>query len=536
MSQIDNIHAPATAYASLLQGAPRIVVAGAGLGGLSAAIHLATKGLHVTLIEKSKNPGGKARAVSSPCGPIDAGPTVLTMRWVFDELFDHAGAKLEQFITIAPAIVLARHWWSEHEQLDLLADMDATATQIAQFAGSDAASGYQQFCRDSARAYHALKPSFITTERPSTMSLIARMGPAGALSLLRASPFTSLWKALTRYFRDPRLLQLFGRYATYCGSSPFLAPSVLMVIAHVEREGVWQVKGGINQLIAAMEQLARRVGVQFVYGCELKGIDLRPEGVRGVRVQYDSANVDHIAATHLVFNGDTQALQALVDASTQPELRSNVSQQQRSLSAITWCVQSARLPFALSHHNVFFSSDYAGEFRQLFSNKEVPISPTVYLHAQDRYDSSEPTDTMQTPENERLMCLINAPADGDVHTYTDKELQRCEESIHRLLSHCGLKVQILSASSTRTTPTDFHKLFPATCGALYGPATHGWRASFQRPGSRTRWPGIYLAGGAVHPGAGMPMAAISGELAAASLMQDLTSRSMFRTVATPGGT
>jgi 1-hydroxycarotenoid 3,4-desaturase len=175
--------------------------------------------------------------------------------------------------------------------------------------------------------------------------------------------------------------------------------------------------------------------------------------------------------------------------------------------------------FPLLRHNVFFSGDYAAEFEDLFGARRPPGSPTVYVCAQDRADA--PPGGPAAPE--RLMCLINAPATGDDPSRPATEYESCQERTFRQLERCGLRVQREATAMVTTTPRDFARMFPGTGGALYGRASHGWRASFSRPGSRSRVPGLYLAGGSTHPGPGVPMAALSGRLAAESLIEDLAS-------------
>ncbi len=191
---------------------------------------------------------------------MDSGPTVLTMKWVFDELFASAGARFEDRVGLHQAEVLARHAWSETERLDLFSDSARTADAIGDFAGAGAAHGFLAFRRRTAEVYRTLENSFIRAARPTPLGLVLTGGLAG---LLRAKPFETLWSELGSFFEDPRLRQLFGRYATYCGSSPFLAPATLMLVAHVELEGVWRVNGGMQRLPEAMARLAAEKGVRF---------------------------------------------------------------------------------------------------------------------------------------------------------------------------------------------------------------------------------------------------------------------------------
>jgi 1-hydroxycarotenoid 3,4-desaturase len=185
-------------------------------------------------------------------------------------------------------------------------------------------------------------------------------------------------------------------------------------------------------------------------------------------------------------------------------------------------------------HNVFFEADYRSEFTDIFRHRRLPRRGTVYVCAQDRTDSGAPL-----PGRERLLCLVNAPADGDLKTNHAQnetmEADACEQRTLTLLQRCGLTLDTHPTQVLRTLPQDFHRLFPGSGGALYGTATHGWMALFKRPGASTALPGLYLAGGAVHPGPGVPMAAMSGRLAAATLLAHLDSTSRSRRVHISGG-
>ena len=496
-----------------------IVIVGAGMAGLVTALLLAHRGVEVLVCERGDQPGGKLREVPVADQRIDAGPTVFTMRWVFDELLAEVGTHLEAELGIRPLEILARHAWDQGGRLDLFADLERTVAVIGDFAGAAAARGYRDFCREARGVYQALEKPFIRASRPTPVSLVGRVGPFGLKGLLKIRPFDTLWQALGEHFPDIRLRQLFGRYATYCGSSPFLSPATLMLIAHVEQEGVWTVDGGMHQIAATLRRLAEARGATFRFGTEVTEILTDRQRVTGVRL----ATGETLAARGLVMNGDVAALHAglLGDAARNrvPLARDS----QRSLSAVTWNLVAATEGFPLVRHSVFFSRDYPAEFDAIFRQGRLPAAPTVYVCAQDRADA--PDAVLQPSGPERLLCLVNAPAIGDTHAFSPAEIESCEASAFSLLERCGLRVQRTPANTRVTTPTDFNRLFPATGGALYGQASHGWKASFSRPGTRTKLPGLYLAGGSVHPGAGVPMAALSGRLAAACVLSDLTSTS-----------
>jgi len=525
--------------------AKRVVVIGAGIGGLVSALELASQGVEVLVLERASQPGGKMRQVALGGAAMDAGPTVFTMRWVFEELFESIGLRLADHLSLQPVSVLARHAWNDEQRLDLFADVPRSADAIGTFAGAAASRGYLDFCERARRIYRTLETPFLRGTRPNPLSLASRVGLRGLPSLMRISPFATMWSELGRYFTDARLRQLFGRYATYCGSSPFLAPATLMLVAHVEQDGVWLVEGGMHRVAQTLAALAQQRGATLRFNAPVDEILSRDGRACGVRL----AGGEVLPADAIVFNGDVAALGAGLLGDQALDASARIDPARRSLSALTWNLLAPTSGFPLSRHTVFFSNDSACEFADIFQRGRLPASPTVYVCAQDRTDDGDRT----AHSAERLLLIVNAPATGDRRPFTPEELARCEAQTFRSMARCGLQLQRRPEHTQMTTPQDFARLFPGTGGALYGQASHGWAASFSRPGARSRMSGLYLAGGSVHPGPGVPMAALSGRQAAASVLDDLVSRTSRSTprasrhahppststsapTATPGGT
>jgi len=503
----------------------RVVIVGAGVGGLSAAVDLAARGLQVTVVERAGRAGGKLREAEVGGVRVDVGPTVLTMRWVFEALFEAAGTRLEEHLTLQPAEVLARHGWAQGDRFDLFADAERSTEAVGDFAGAAEARRFRAFRARARRVYRVLEGPFIRSPKPNLLGLTLAIGlhrPADQWSIM---PYRSLWDELGRYFKDVRLRQLFGRYATYCGASPFRAPATLMLVAEVEQQGVWLVEGGMGRLPEALERVAADRGATFRYGDGVA--EVLTAGGRAAGVALESG--ERLAADFVVVNADAEAVAAGLLGAGAARAASRPARRERSLSAVTFAL-TAETDAPLHRHNVFFSADYSAEFRDLEAGRP-PERPTVYVCAQDRDGAGRRS--AEGPE--RLFAIVNAPAEGDRRPPAPEEIARCETRMFELIRRCGVDLRPTPGPTAVTTPADFERSFPGTGGALYGRAGHGWNGAFRRPGARTRIPGLYLAGGSVHPGPGVPMAALSGRLAAQALMADRASTRRWVPAATPGG-
>ncbi|MCQ8277501.1 NAD(P)/FAD-dependent oxidoreductase [Acetobacteraceae bacterium KSS8] len=503
---------------------PRVAVVGAGMGGLCAALVLAQNGAGVTVLERASNVGGKLRQLDG----IDAGPTVLTMRPVLQSVFDSAGETLDTHLQLHPAEILARHAWNERDRLDLFADLRQSADAIAALCGAEEARAFLRYSERARRIHDTLDRPFMRQPGPSLKRLLRDVPPS---QLAGIDPFRTLWRETARHFRDPRLRQLFGRYSTYCGSSPFRAPATLMLVSHVERSGVWLCQGGMARIAAVLRALCEKRGVVFRLGSAVRDIGTTNGRCDGVVLE----DGERIASDMVLFNADVAALASGGFGEAARRAVPATRPRRRSFSAVTIALRACVSGFPLARHSVFFSRDYPAEFAAL-AGGQLPFAPTVYACAQDRDDSGALLGPV--PDGERLLLVMNAPANGDARPGADgrdaPELRRYEQASFEELRRCGMEIR-QTAPGWITGPARFAQMFPGTGGGLYGQATHGPLASFRRPGSRSRLPGLYLAGGSAHPGPGLSMAALSGLLAAEAMLADCVSTSLSRPTAIAGG-
>jgi len=504
-------------------GANRVAVVGAGIGGLVAALELAHAGMAVTVYERASGPGGKMRTISTEAGPVDAGPTVFSLPWVFEELFEAVGLQMADHVTLRPLDILARHHWRGDTRLDLYADQAKSEDAVGRFAGAKAAAEFRAFSDRAQRLFEAFVGPVMQTADPTPLSVgLATLPRAGQL-LRDMAPARSMARMLEQSFTDPRLRQLFGRYATYVGGSPYRSPAILALIWQAEAAGVSAVEGGMAALAKGLEAAGRGMGVQYHYGCDVEEIAAAEGRVTHLLL----ADGTQERAETVLFNGDPAALGAGLLGDGTAKAAQARPRAKRSLSAWVWTFAADPADAGLAHHNVCFSDDYRSEFADLTDLRRVPSDPTLYLCAQDA--GAAPG------AKQRFQIIMNAPADGDVITPTDQEIRTCETRVFTRLREAGIPLEIPQAENALTTPWDFNTLFPGTGGAIYGTSPHGMMTTFQRPRARTSLAGLYLAGGAVHPGPGVPMAALSGRQAAAAILADRVSTSRSALTGMRGG-
>lgn len=483
-----------------------VVVIGAGMGGLVAAALLAAKGRAVLVVERAAAPGGKIREVMVDGVPVGAGPALLTLRPLFESLFAEAAGSLEG-LGLVPEPLLGRHAWVDGSRLDLPVDAAAAEAAIGDFAGAAAVKGYRAF-RDRAKRIHdALEGPFLTAQRPGALALAMQ---SGLRRLLGTSPFSGLWESLAELFPDPRLRQVFARVATYVGSSPLQAPATLMLVSHVEQQGLWAVPGGMPRLAEALAALATARGAAFRYEAEVREIMVAGGRAASVRL----ADGEVIEASAVVFNGDAPTLAAGRYGRAVSGAVESLAPEKRSFSAVTWALRARVEGWAPARQTVVHADDPTAEYAEIGYRAKLPTTPTVTLVAEDRGDGAVPDGP------ERLLAMISAPARAESRPLTEDAIARCGEVVFDRLRRAGLTIHRRPEAELVTAPAGWDRLFPGVGGSLYGPAVHGWQAAFSRPGARTKLPGLFLAGASAHPGAGVAMAAISGRLAAARVMED----------------
>jgi phytoene desaturase len=465
----------------------RIAVIGGGVGGLCSAIHLARAGHDVTVYEKNPVVGGKLAGADVDGFRFDAGPSLLTLPDTFRSL----GVDIE-FVRLAHPF---RYSFADGSTLDVFDDAAATRASFEALvpgAGRD----WQRMYAHGKRVWHTAERSFFSGSMYPFFGLLRRF--RSPFDLVNIDPMRSLAQRGEKLFGDARLRQWFNRYATYSGSSPWRAPATLSCIPYIEqRFGCWYIPGGLTRLADALQQTAKAAGAELVTNAEVTNVHAVNRHVRAISVNGERVGVDAVVA-----NADAEHVYR--DLFPDVQRRARVRQAGRSSSGFSLFLNvSGRTP-GLTHHSVWFSRDQRKEFDQIFSTTGVADEPTIYSC------SSAVTDPSQAPEgseNWNVLVNVGAGAETDWSAYAQRIIDRLDIGERVLSMHF-------------VTPLDLEQQFRAPGGAIYGSSSNSRRSAFLRADNRGPAKGLYLVGGSAHPGGGLPLVAMSGQIVAGLIAED----------------
>jgi phytoene desaturase len=484
------------------------IVVGSGLGGLSGALHLATKGFRVMLFEKNDTIGGKMNEVVHEGFRFDTGPSLLTMPFVIDELFASVGKKREDTLEFVPVDPVCRYFFSDGSSLETSSDHETMKANIAAFAPGEEQS-YEKFFQYSKKIYDLTADIFLFTPFQEVQKLFKPNFLPTLLQLPKIDPFRTIHKANTSFFRDQRLVQLFDRYATYNGSNPFVAPATLNIIPYVEHGlGGYYIRGGMYRLPEAILQLVKEAGVELHLSSPVEKILHNGKTVQGVVVDGEQIRADYVlcnADVAVTFND-------LIDHQPRPKKAFNALEPSISGMVFLWSVQQEHA--SLAHHNILFSGDYQKEFQQIFDDLRAPDDPTVYIAITSK------TDGDHAPDNaENWFVLLNMPYLCS-HQDWEKAVSDMRQAIFRQLRNHGINIEQHILHETVLTPEDFSTLYASNRGSIYGFSSNDRNAAFMRPPNRNRsLERLYFCGGSSHPGGGIPLVLLSGKLAAELIVE-----------------
>ena len=471
----------------------KAVIIGSGIGGMATAIRLAVQGYDVIIFEKNAQPGGKLSILEKDGYRFDTGPSLFTQPANIEELFELAGEPIKDYFNYQPVDLACRYFYSNGKIVNGWTDSLQFAEELKNNFDErpHAVTGY---LAESARAYNDIGTVF-TDHSLHKRSTWFNKRILKALGSMKAGYlFSSLDKYNRSCFKSPETVQLFNRYATYNGSSPYKAPGMLSLIPHLEyNPGTFYPEGGMISIVNALYRLAKKKNVRFHFDQPVQSIIHHEGMVRGVVV-----NDQNIPAGIVVSNADIYF--TYKNLFHDPYRAKKILKQQRSSSALIFYWGIKKKFDELSLHNIFFSDDYKKEFDGLFHQKKISGDPTVYINITSKM---EPGHAPAGKEN--WFVMINAPA----NTGQDWELLKTEARQHivnKLNNILQTDIEPLIESEAVLDPLLIESQTGSYMGSLYGTSSNSKLAAFLRhPNFTGTVKGLYFCGGSVHPGGGIPL-------------------------------
>jgi len=488
----------------------RVVVVGAGVGGLSVAARLAATGHAVTVCESADEVGGKLGLVVHDEPGVgsfrfDTGPSLVTLPQVFRDLFEDTGGWPDG-LSLEPLDPTARYRFADGTGFDASPDLDTQCRRLDEALHPGSGDDWRAFHTRAGRVWEASRTPFLESALDGPAS-VARLAARSPRDIAAIAPGRSLRSLGRRHLRDPRLRTYLDRYATYTGSDPRRAPAALAAVPYVEQEyGGWYVRGGLHRLGLAVRDRAVERGAVLRTGAAVQRIETAAGRASGVLI----AGGERLPADVVVANADAAHVYgALVDA---PVAARRLARTTPSLSGFVLLLAVRGRTPGLAHHNVLFPRDYDAEFDAVFGSPAQPVpDPTLYVSA--------PDDPAVRPDGcEAWFVLVNAPRHGTGPGAVDWRAPGVAESyadgLLDLLAARGLAVRDRVLWSQTLSPADLEERTGAVGGAIYGTSSNGASAAFLRPANRSPVPGLFLVGGSSHPGGGLPLVTLSAQIVA----------------------
>ncbi|WP_059105000.1 phytoene desaturase family protein [Shouchella shacheensis] len=493
-----------------------IAVIGGGLGGLSASIRLAADGHQVTLFEQNERLGGKCNIREGKGYTFDTGPSILTMPWVLEQLFESAGRNVNDYMTIERVEPQWRTFFEDGVTLDVKGDLPAMLKDIEELSPQDAAP-FLEYLSYSAKMYDLCKKSFYKKSLSGVNDL---RNLHNFKELMALDPFKNLDAGTKKFIQDPHLRQLINFFVMYVGSSPYLAPAVLSQLAYVQMGlGIFYVKGGMYKIIQGMERLLQELGVEIQTNAKVERIVYKDGEARGVEL----ADGKTVHADVIVSNLEAiPTYQHLLSELPQAEpTEKMVKKYEPSVSGLVLLLGINRTYDHLRHHNFFFSKDPELEFKQIFEDKKPADDPTVYIGISSK---SDPEQAPDGKENHFVLTHV-PPLFGEENWELYRESYR--ETVLKKLERNGLEdIRDYIEFEYTFTPDDLKSLYGSTGGSIYGTvADRKKNGGFKVPSRSDRLANLYFVGGSTHPGGGVPMVTLSGQLTADLIAEDMRSTS-----------
>jgi len=480
--------------------ASKAIIIGSGVAGMAIAIRLAIKGYNVTVFEKNNFPGGKLSAFKKDGYLFDAGPSLFTQPQNIEELFELAGVPIGDYFTYQPVAVANKYFYENGRQVKAYTDSKLFAQEMKDQLGEDP-EVVLNYLKRSEKLYENIGTLFLDHSLHLRKTWFQKhIGKA-----LATLKFPYLFQTLHQYnkskFTSPEAVQLFNRFATYNGSSPYKTPAMLSLIPHLEQnEGTFYPNGGMISITNALYQLAKNKGVQFHFDAPVQQIVEKNGNVNGVVVNHETIDADIVVSNSDVYYTYKNLLQ-------NPDKAKQILKQERSSSAVIFYWGIKKEFRQLELHNIFFSKDYKNEFDCIFNTGQLTSDPTVYINITSKL---EPAQAPAGKEN--WFVMVNAPANTG-QNWDEVKNVLCKNVISKLSRMLGENLESFIETEHTLDPIMIQEQTASYMGSLYGTSSNSKLAAFFRHANFTdAIKGLYFCGGSVHPGGGIPLCLKSAKI------------------------
>ncbi|WP_421873570.1 1-hydroxycarotenoid 3,4-desaturase CrtD [Marinoscillum sp.] len=482
----------------------KVAIIGSGIAGIASAIRLARRGHQVEVFEAASQPGGKLNEITLGKYRFDAGPSLFTLPQLVDELFSLCGENPREHFHYSKLPINCQYFFSDGTELTAFADHKQLKQEIHQKTG-ESPEAVDQAIENSRQLYDTLSELFMFSSLQDIRTFFNKTAFKAYLRIPRLGFFQTMDGANKALFRDPRMVQLFNRYATYNGSSPYKTPATMNIIPHLEMSiGAYFPQGGMYAITKALVALAERQGVVFHYNTRVDKILIERKRIVGIRVGDNRLPYDRVVSNMDIVNSYKKLM---------PQIKapSFLLKQPKSSSALIFYWGIKKQFKQLDVHNIFFSGDYKDEFEHLFEKGTISDDPTVYIHISSKCEASDaPT------YGENWFTMINVP-NNQGQNWDQLITEARVKILKKLSSQLGTPIEDFIECEDYLDPRLIESKTSSAQGALYGNSSNNLFAAFLRHANKSRRiKGLYFCGGSVHPGGGIPMSLSSAKIMADS--------------------
>lgn len=480
----------------------KVGIIGSGVAGLASAIRLAIAGHRVEVFEANAYPGGKLSEIKLGAYRFDAGPSLLTLPSLIDELFELAGENPAEYFTYQKLEINCEYFFPDGVNISAHADQEKLIEEIIQNT-AERPENVRKALAKSRLLYEHLSELFMFSSLQDPKTFVSRHALKAYRKLHRLGFFQTMNGANASNFDDPRITQMFNRYATYNGSSPYKTPATMNIIPHLEMSlGAYFPAGGMHSITLALYSLAKRLGVIFHFNQPVERILIEKGHVKGLMTGGLSLDFDRLVSNMDIVNSYRKLM---------PDLKapSFLLNQPKSSSALIFYWGVGKKFPQLDLHNILFSRDYKAEFEHIFQRGAIFNDPTVYINITSRY---QPSDAPEHGEN--WFTMINVP-NNQGQNWEALITEARKNILDKITATLGEDIAPLIEVEEILDPRTIESKTSSALGALYGNSSNNLFAAFLRHANKSRRvKGLYFCGGSVHPGGGIPMSLSSAKLVA----------------------